>query len=91
LEVAEEILRIAVIACTLYGNAYFYRLPIGNIFRYGITLTSKGKSFCISSSSSLLQDTNETEAVRIARNTYIGNNPILNLLNIAIIVLRFKS
>ncbi|VXC56954.1 conserved hypothetical protein [Sphingobacterium multivorum] len=65
--------------------------PFTTSFGIGITLTSKGKSFCISSSSSLLQDTKETEAVKIAIITYIGNNPILNLLNIAIIVLRFKS
>jgi hypothetical protein len=55
----------------------------------GITLTSKGKSFCIASSSSLLQDTKVTEAVRIAKRTYIGSNPILNLLNIAIIIFTF--
>jgi hypothetical protein len=57
----------------------------------GITLTSKGKLFCISSSSSLVQDTNVTEAVRIAKSKYIGSNPILNLLNIAIIVSVFKN
>jgi len=67
--------------------------PLATSLGTGITLTSKGKLFCISSSSSLLQDTNVTEAVRIAKSTYIGNNPILNLLNIAIIifVLKVKS
>ena len=34
LEIAEKILRVAVIAFTLYGNAYFYGLLVGNIFRY---------------------------------------------------------
>jgi hypothetical protein len=63
--------------------------PLATSFGTGITFTSKGKSFCISSSSSLLQDTKVTEAVRIASITYIGSNPILNLLNIAIIVLSF--
>ncbi|MFL9831717.1 AraC family transcriptional regulator [Flavobacterium sp. ST-87] len=42
--------------------------PLATSLGTGITLTSKGKSFCISSSSSLLQDTNVTEAVRIVRN-----------------------
>ena len=65
--------------------------PLATSLGTGITLTSKGKLFCISSSSSLLQDTNVTEAVRIVRNTYNGSSPVLNLLNIAIIVLRFKS
>ncbi|OJV48138.1 MAG: hypothetical protein BGO40_07050 [Chryseobacterium sp. 39-10] len=60
--------------------------PLATSFGTGITLTSKGKSLCISSSSSLLQDTSEMEAVRIANSIYIGSNPILNLLNIAIIV-----
>jgi len=32
LEIAKKILCVAVIACSLYGNAYFYRLPIGYIF-----------------------------------------------------------
>tara|TARA_R110002074_G_scaffold587_5_gene3072 strand:+ start:13434 stop:13661 length:228 start_codon:yes stop_codon:yes gene_type:complete len=60
--------------------------PLATSLGTGITLTSKGKSLCISRSSSLLQDTKETEAVRIAKSTYIGSNPILNLLNIVIIV-----
>src|SRR5690606_1078265 len=34
LEVTDEILRVAVISCSLYGNAYLNGLPIGNIFRY---------------------------------------------------------
>ncbi|SJN24344.1 hypothetical protein FM120_03935 [Sphingobacterium faecium PCAi_F2.5] len=37
----------------------------------------------------MLQDTKETEAARIANIKYIGNKPILNLLNIAIIVFTF--
>ena len=65
--------------------------PLAISFGTGITVTSKGKSFCISSSSSLLQDTSVTEAVRIAKSTYIGSNPILNLLNIAISVSVFKN
>jgi len=65
--------------------------PLAISLGTGITLTSKGKSFCISSSSSLLQDTNVTEAVRIAKSIYIELNPILNLLNIAIIILHFKN
>jgi len=65
--------------------------PLATSLGTGIMFTSKGKSFCISSSSSLLQDTKQTEAVRIANNTYIGSIPILNLLNIAIIVLHFKN
>jgi hypothetical protein len=65
--------------------------PLAIAVGTGIMFTSKGKSFCISSSSSLLQDTKETEAVRIAKSTYIGSNPILNLLNIAIIVSVFKN
>jgi hypothetical protein len=65
--------------------------PLAIAVGTGIMFTSKGKSFCISSSSSLVQDTNVTEAVRIVKNTYIGSNPILNLLNIAIIVSIFKN
>src|SRR5690606_12367491 len=60
--------------------------PLATSLGTGITLISKGKSFCISGPSSLIQDANENDAERIN-----STNPVFNLLNIAIMVSIFKS
>src|SRR5690606_7760605 len=43
LKIPEIVLRTCIISDTLYGNAYFHGLPVGNIFWYGHHIYLKRK------------------------------------------------